>query len=173
MTQVPRSVKPTGQELDRARAEIERCGGAMDGERLADPTLNAALEPFRARRPLRLRCPQAGCRRTLAWIALAPTEARVIFSVNGPRKGHVDRQNREGTAAPNLMPQPPEPYNYWSLGPSGGVDSAQPANPPHTHSLLRWNFICEKCKKPHIITNRTMLTKLLDALTGNSREVEA
>lgn len=167
---MPAARKPTGPQMDHALAQLQRAGGAMNPHRLDDPALNGALDPFRGHRPLRLRCPRTGCRGTIAWVALAPADARVIFSVNGPRKGYVAR-TRGSIPPAQLRPQPPAPYDYWSLGPTGGTDSAQPATrDPDDLTPLRWRFTCQRCGAPYTLTNQTMIIKLIEAMTGNARE---
>jgi len=94
----------------------------------------------------------------------------VVFSVNGPRKGHVEKLSRDGLPA-HLMRQPPAPFNYWSLGPSGGIDSAQPANPPSREDQLRWRFTCPKCGGELVLKNGSMIKLLLAAYTRGEREI--
>ena len=170
MPTMPAARKPTGEQMDQALAELRRAGNAMDPANLDDPVLNHALAPFRGRRPLRIRCPRSGCRGTVAYVALAPSNARAIFSVNGPRKGVVERRNRGGPPR-HLMRQPDPPFNYWSLGPSGGIDSAEPATPQGTTTNLRWRFTCRKCGTPSVLTNGTMIAKIIAAHAGNARDI--
>jgi hypothetical protein len=139
-----------------------------DDQVIEDGDLSQLLQPFRRHRPLRMRCPRTGCGRTIVWCAIHPELAWVVFSKNGPRKGHVESANKTGPEHWRQS-QPPSPYDYWSLGPSAGADSAIPATPtPGDHK--RWTFKCRKCGATYTLTHRTLLTHIVRALTGNRKE---
>ena len=163
---VPPANKPTGEQLDAALARLNELPD--DAQLIDDQHLSELLEPFRGHRPLKMICPRTGCGGTIVWCALHPSWAFVVASKNGPRKGYVRKLNKQGPPS-WLGPQPPEPYNYWSLGPSPGGDSATPASQGdgmHT----RWSFKCRKCQRGYTVTNRTLIRRTITAITGNSRE---
>ena len=159
--------KPTGRQLDAA---LTRMGALSDAGMVRDEQLNELLEPFRGHAPTKLRCSRTGCRGTVVWCALHPVLAQVVFSSHGPRKGHVENIEKAG-AAPWVRNQPPPPFNYWSLGPSGGRDAAKPSQLA-SGETVRWTFNCRKCKTPHTLTNRKIIVLIAKALTGNQREVQ-
>jgi hypothetical protein len=157
--------KPTGAQADAAVARIRELA---DSQLSDDEQLKALLEPFRGRRPLRMRCPHTGCRHTIVWCAVHPVIAKVVFSKNGPRKGYVENLLKDGPPR-WLQQQPPSPYDYWSLGPSSGADSAKPTTQqPGEHT--RWTFKCGKCGRSYTLTDRTLMTHVITALTGNRKE---
>jgi hypothetical protein len=66
---------------------------------------------------------------------------------------------------------PTRPFNYWSLGPSGGIDSAEPVNPQGTTTNLRWRFTCRKCGTSSVRTNGTVIAKIIAAHAENAHDI--
>ncbi len=164
---------------------------------LDDPELNAALDAFRGRLPIRVEC-GGKCRRKISWWGLpvrgepgwtppprSPARrllgsavpavagpktgyiygvgpwpvagARVIYTTQGPRK-----PNLWGPRIPagQLRPQPPHPYDVWSVQRFAGplVEQSDPRG-----LGLRHTFTCQNKKTPHTypITNAKMLMFLV------------
>ena len=129
-----------------------------DPELLEDPHLNELLQPLRGIGPFRVHCPRCG--RTFSWWAIHPTAPRVVFYDKGPRRPGV---RRDVIPKSELGPQPPPPFDDWSLGPSDGIDSAVNADP--TGGQRRFSFVCE-CGASYTYTMATMLRMFVEAASS-------
>jgi len=133
-----------------------------------DPLLIAALDPIRRAPPCKVVCGK--CRRKLSYWAFSPTGGQVWFHENGPRREWVAKR-AENPGYP-LGPQPPEPFNYWAIG--GGLigPDTEPRDPSaDMGKWLRWQFRCGKCNHAVIVTNTTMIRRLLTSLARGERKI--
>jgi hypothetical protein len=121
---------------------------------IRDPALNHALAPFRGHPPTALLCGNATCREPFLWSAIDPLSARVRFSRSGPAGG-----------APVAGRQPP-PFDRWAPEDGAGESMAPPGEP-----LLRWRFLCPRCRRPCVLSNRRMISLIARALAGGRSQV--
>jgi len=135
------SVKSLLGLLERARE---------DSAILDSPELNEGLDRLRGLGPVRVKCPK--CRATVSWWALHPAEPSVVFNSLGPRRRHL---RKDQIPPDQLGPQPPKPFDDWSLGPMDGRHSAKNVDP--TGGSNRWRFTCRRCGAQSTYTRATML----------------
>lgn len=167
-----RGLSPPRATAGNVRAVLDRLGG-KEQEILEDAELNAALAPFRERPPLPLVCPKRGCSRRIVWCALHSAVPRVMFDSAGPRRGWLKRKHRQEGVPSWLGPQPPAPYDYWSLGPSDGIDSAIISDPRgYEGAMLRWTFVCRGCNATYTLKNSALIKRLVVAIAGNEKEIK-
>jgi hypothetical protein len=122
---------------------------------IRDPALGRALDPFRGHPPIALLCGNATCHEPFLWCAIDPLTARVRFGRRGP-----------ALEAPETRRQPP-PFDRWVPEDDAGEPLAPPGEP-----LLRWRFLCPRCARPCVLTNRRMLSLIARALASGRSEIK-
>lgn len=145
-----------------ARTRHEQLRLVVDDERL-----NTLLDPLRSNAPLKVVCGK--CQHRLVYLGLRAATAMVVFSEHGPNP-RVRRQ-----AKPSWVgPQPPEPFNYWSVNDySSGVDHPTPTDAGASPGkALRWRFACTnpRCHAHYDLTNTTLLRRFVLALARSENE---
>ncbi len=115
---------------------------------IRDPALNQALAPFRGHPPIGLLCGNATCPRPFLWCALDPLTARVRFAPTGP----------DLSAAPRRAPPP---FDRWTPDDDAGESIVPPGEP-----LLRWRFLCPRCRRTSVLSNARMIVLIARALAS-------
>jgi hypothetical protein len=152
-------------DLDRVVARLRQ----IEAEKRAvssDQELEAALDPFRGKGPLRVRCGKRGCSWTLSWWAFPVAGTHVVFQAHGPRKPHLQG---EGIPSEQLRPQPPPPFDDWSVGHWDGMNPSPLADPSGAQQRL--TFKCQKCGSAYTLTMARMIQFLAQALARNQPEI--
>lgn len=139
---------------------------AEEGTVSSDPELSEAIEPFRGKGPLRVRCGKRGCSRTISWWAFPAAGTHVVFQAHGPRKPHLQG---EGIPPEQLGPQPPPPFDVWSVGPWDGMNPSPLADPSGAQQRL--TFRCELCGSAYTLTMARMIQFLAQALARGQPEI--
>ncbi len=120
---------------------------------IRDPALNQALAPFRGHPPIGLLCGNATCQRPFLWCALDSLTARVRFARTEP----------DPAAAPRRAPPP---FDRWTPDDTAGESIAPPGEP-----LLRWRFLCPRCRRACVLSNARMIVLIARALASGRDSV--
>ena len=137
---------PTGQQRDLVLDLLKQLTAT---QAIRDPTLNHALAAFRGHPPTALLCGNPTCTRPFLWCAVDPLIARVRFGAGEP------------PAAGPPAPRRPPPFDRWEPDDDAGESTVPPGEP-----MLRWRFLCPRCRRPCVLSNGRMISLIARALVA-------
>jgi hypothetical protein len=159
--------EPGPRELARIALDVLEQLPDVEGRRIYDHDLKAALEPLRRLPAIEVLCGRRGCHRRVAWWGLDYSENFVAAAARrSPPKSRTGGIDDLGGPSPRLKPGL---WPWIELAESGTtsvrlVDTQTPGYP------IRLKFVC-KCGADYTLTNTTRLRAYLETVRNGTGHV--